>query len=469
LRLQQRVVAAGLSLFVATSGAHGQEAPAARAQSLIITNITIVDVTSGHLSPHMNVAVAGRRITAVSNKALNSSARATLDGTGMYLIPGLWDMHIHAFFTNDSTRFHATSDLMLPLFVANGVTGVRDMGSNLDAILAARDSVAAHQLIGPRMVVSGPMLDGPTSRYQVIIRIATAEDARAAVRKLKERGVDFIKTQSLVPRDAYFAVADASQREGIRFEGHVPYAIRGTEAIESGQHSFEHLLGVFEASTTREDSLITVGARSHSTYLALHDDAREAAIIAALGKHHVWQCPTIASDLNSATDLAADPGLPYWLHTAVDGWRRAAVRALNVTDTAELSVTRRYAVYDLDLVRKLHRAGAPILAGTDAPAGFDLVPGASIHRELEWLVAAGLTPLEALQTATINPANYLGRSGDLGTVAVGKLADLVILSRNPLTEIGNTRSIVAVVADGRYFPPNELSRMRLHLMELAAK
>lgn len=465
----RRTAPVGLALFLATFGAQAQEAPAARAGSLTITNITVVDVTNGHLSPHMNVAVDGKRITAVSGKTLTSSTGATFDGTGMYLIPGLWDMHIHAFFTNDSTRFHTTSELMLPLFVANGVTGVRDMGSNLGAILAARDSVAAHQLIGPRMVVSGPMLDGPTSRYQVIIKITTAEDARAAVRTLRERGVDFIKTQSLVPRDAYFAVADESRRQGISFEGHVPYAIHGAEAIAAGQHSFEHLLGVFEASTTREDSLIGVGARPHSTYLALHDDAEEAAIIADLGKHRVWQCPTIASDLNSAADLAGDPGLSYWLHTAVDGWKRAAVRGLNVTDTAELSVTRRYAVYDLDLVRKLHLAGAPILAGTDAPAGFDLVPGASIHHELEWLVAAGLTPLEALQTATINPARYLGRTRDLGTVAVGKLADLVMLSRNPLTEIGNTRSIVAVVADGRYFPPSELSRMRLHLMDLAAK
>lgn len=443
-------------------------APASRAQTLTITNITIVDVINGHLVPHMNVAVDGKRIAAISTKPLASSG-AILDGTGMYLIPGLWDMHIHAFFTNDSARFHTTSELMLPLFVVNGVTGVRDMGSNLDAILAARDSVAAHQLIGPRMVVSGPMLDGPTSRYQVIIKVGAPADARAAVQKLKQRGVDFIKTQSLVPRDAYFAIADETRSLGLSFEGHVPYAIRGAEAIDAGQHSFEHLLGVFEASTTREDSLITVGARSHATYLALHNDAREAAIIAALGKHHVWQCPTTASDLNSAGDLAAEPGLPYWLHIAVDGWKRAALRGLNVTDTAELSVTRRYAAYDLDLVRKLHKAGAPILAGTDAPAGFDLVPGASLPHELEWLVAAGLTPLEALQTATINPAIFLGRTRDVGTVAVGKLADLVILSRNPLAEIGNTRSVVAVVADGRYFSPTDLTRMRLHLMELAAK
>jgi imidazolonepropionase-like amidohydrolase len=444
-------------------------APAVPAQTLTITNITIIDVSDGRLSPHMSVAIDGKRITAVSSKPLAAPGGAALDGTGMYLIPGLWDMHVHAFFTNDSSRFHTTSTLMLPLFVANGVTGVRDMGSNLDAILAARDSIAAHQLIGPRMVVAGPMLDGPTSRYQVISKVATAQDGRAAVRQLKARGVDFVKTQSLVPRDAYFAVADESKRLGLGFEGHVPYAIRGGEAIAAGQRSFEHLLGVFEASTTREDSLITVGARPHSTNLALHDPAREAAIVAALGKAHVRQCPTIASDLNSAADLATDPSLPYWTHNAVEGWKRTALRGLNVTDTTALSVTRRYAAYDLDLVRKLHQAGAPILAGTDAPAGFDLVPGASIHQELQWLVAAGLTPLEALQSATINPARFLGRTRDLGTVAVGKAADLVILSRNPLADISNSRSVVAVVADGRYFSPTDLTRMRLHLMELAAK
>jgi imidazolonepropionase-like amidohydrolase len=444
-------------------------APSAHAQTLTISNITVIDVATGRLSPHMNVAVDGKRITSVSSTPLAPGAGATLDGTGMYLIPGLWDMHVHAFFTNDTSRFHSTSELMFPLFVANGVTGVRDMGSNLDVVLAARDSIAAHQLIGPRMVIAGPMLDGPTSRYQVIMKVSGAADARAAVQQLKQRGVDFIKIQSLVPREAYFAVADEARRLGLAFEGHVPYAIRGGEAIDAKQHSFEHLLGVFEASTTREDSLITLGARSHSTYLALHNDARETAIIAALGKNHVWQCPTIASDLNSAADLAADPGLPYWLRTAVDGWKRTALRGLNATDTAALTVTRRYAAYDLDLVHKLHKAGAPMLAGTDAPAGFDLVPGASLHHELEWLVAAGLTPLEALQSATINPATYLGRTKDLGAVAVGRLADLVVLSKNPLTEIGNTRSIVAVVADGRYFSPNDLARMRLKLLDLAAK
>jgi imidazolonepropionase-like amidohydrolase len=443
-------------------------APAA-AQSLTITNVTIVDVTNGHLRPHMNVVVDGKRITAIESRSpSNPAPGSTLDGTGKYLIPGLWDMHVHAFFTNDTARFHSTSELMLPTFIVNGVTGVRDMGSNLDAILAARDSIAAHQLIGPRMVVAGPMLDGPTSRYQAVLKVTTADDARAAVRKLHDRGVDFIKTQSLVPRAAYFAVAEATKREGIRFEGHVPNEIRATEAIAAQQHSFEHLLGVFEASTTREDSIVNGGKRDHATILASLSEANEARIIATLAKDHVWQCPTIASDLNTAVDLTSDPGLPFMPRATVEGWKRTALRGLNAPDTVA-AVTRRFAAFELDLDRRLHKAGVPFLAGTDAPAGFDLVPGPSLHHELEWLVAAGFTPLEALQTATINPATYLGRTRDLGTIDVGKLADLVVLSQNPLADISNTRSVVAVVADGRYYSPADLERMRLHLMDVAAK
>jgi imidazolonepropionase-like amidohydrolase len=440
------------------------------AQSLTISHITVVDVVKGRLIPDMTVTVDGKRIASVTpSRSARAASGAALDGTGMFIMPGLWDMHVHAFFTNDTARFHTTSELMLPLFITEGVTGVRDMGSNLDAILAARDSIAAHQLIGPRMVVAGPMLDGPTSRYQTIIKVATADDARIAVDMLHQRGVDFIKTQSLVPRDAYFAVADETARLHMQFEGHVPNAIRASEAIHAHQRSFEHLLGVFEASTTREDSMVIGASKAQALLLASHSDANERAIIAALARNRVWQCPTLVSDLNTPSDLVLDPGLPYWLHAAVDGWKRTSLRTLNSADTAAASVKRRFGTYELGLVTKLHAAGVPFLAGTDAPAGYDLVPGTSIHRELQWLVAAGFTPLEALQAATLNPAVYLGRTQDMGAVSAGKVADLVVLSRNPLADIGNTRSIVAVVADGRYYSPADLARMRLHLMELAAK
>ena len=413
----------------------------ASAQTITIDNVTIVDVANGRLQPRKTIVIDGKRIARIENASQATRAAATLDGTGKFVIPGLWDMHIHAQFTNDTARFHGTSEVMLPLFIVNGVTGVRDLGSNLEATLSVRDSIAAHQLIGPRMLVSGPMIDGPTTRYAAAIKVATPEEARAAVRMLKERGVDMIKTQTLIPRDAYFAMAAEATRLGIPFEGHVPREITAMEAVTARQRSFEHMIGVSDTSAT---------------------------LIAALAKNRVWQCPTVINSVGTAADFLNDPGLPFWLRASVEGWRRTAVSRLEAPDSAQRAfderVTRRLA-----LIKKLFDANVPFLAGTDAPAGYDLVPGTSIHRELELFVRAGLTPLQALQTATLNPAVYFGKTAEWGAVAPGKTADLVILARNPLVDIANTRSVAAVVADGRYYAPRELDRMRLRIMELAAK
>jgi imidazolonepropionase-like amidohydrolase len=416
-------------------------ATAMRAQTITIDNVTIVDVTNGRLQPRKTIVIEGNRIARIQNADNATRAAATLDGTGMFVIPGLWDMHVHAHFTNDTARFHATSEVMLPLFIVNGVTGVRDLGSNLEATLSTRDSVAAHHLIGPRMLVSGPMIDGPTSRYAAAIKVATPDEARAAVQMLKQRGVDLIKTQTLIPRDAYFALADEATRLGIPFEGHVPREITAMEAVTARQRSFEHLIGVSDTSTS---------------------------IVSALVRNQVWQCPTVINSVGTAADFTSDPGLPYWLRASVEGWRRTAVDRLSAPDSVARASGER-AKRRLAFIKKLYDAKVPLLAGTDAPAGYDLVPGASIHRELQLFVRAGLTPLQALQTATLNPAIYFGKTAEWGTVAAGKIADLVVLSRNPLLDIANTRSVIAVVADGRYYPSRELDRLRLRIMELAAK
>ena len=413
----------------------------ASAQTVTIDNVTIVDVTNGRLQSRRTIVIEGTRIVRIETATQSTRAAATLDGTGMFVIPGLWDMHIHAYFTNDTARFHSTSEVMLPLFVVNGVTGVRDLGSNLDATLAARDSVAAHQLIGPRMLVSGPMLDGPTTRYAAAIKVSTPDDARAAVRMLKGRGVDMIKTQSLIPRDAYFALADEATRIGIPFEGHVPNAVTALEAMTAHQRSFEHLIGVRDTAN---------------------------ALIAELARNKVWQCPTVINSVGTPSDLLNDPGVPFWLRPSVDGWRRSAVTQSAASDSAAQAFEAR-ANRRLALIKRMYDLKIPFLAGTDAPAGYDLVPGASIHRELQLFVRAGLTPLQALQTATLNPAIYFGKTADWGTIAPGKAADLVVLARNPLVDIANTRAVVAVVADGRYYSPRELDRMRLRIMELAGK
>lgn len=413
----------------------------ASAQTVTIDNVTIVDVTTGRLQPRQTIVIEGKRIARIEPASQATRAAATLDGTGMFVIPGLWDMHIHAYFTNDTARFHSTSEVMLPLFVVNGVTGVRDLGSNLDATLAARDSVAAHQLIGPRMLVSGPMLDGPTTGYAAAIKVATPDDARAAVRMLKDRGVDLIKTQSLIPKDAYFALADEATRIGMPFEGHVPNAITALEAMNAHQRSFEHLIGVRDTAN---------------------------ALIAELARNKVWQCPTVINSVGTAADLLSDPGLSFWLRQSVDGWRRSAVTQSAASDSAAQAFDAR-ANRRLALIKRMYDLKIPFLAGTDAPAGYDLIPGTSLHRELQLFVRAGLTPLQALQTATLNPAIYFGKTAEWGTVESGKTADLVVLARNPLVDIANTRAVVAVIADGRYYAPRELARMRLRIMELAGK
>ena len=446
-------------------------------QTLTITHVNVVDTVTGAIRPDTTVVVAGRRIVSVGPTAVErrgasqpEAKRGTVvDGRGEYLIPGLWDMHTHVFF--DQTAVDGT-DLILPMFLVNGVTGVRDMGSALDAVLRARNEIATHRMLGPRMVVSGPMLDGPKTTYKAAIAIATPEDGRRAVDMLKRRGVDFIKVQSGVPREAYFAIADESKRVGIAFEGHVPDAIRAAEAVGAGQRTFEHLIGIFEASSPDETKYLT-GTKTPGMFLASYDAAREAKLVHLLARDQVWQCPTLYWErgqwLVDVVDYGKDPDLAYAPRSwATEQWPASQKAILQSLDTDPLAVRERFVDHELGIVRRLHAAGVPFLAGTDTPAGVDVLPGISLHLELQRLVAAGFTPLEALETATLNPAKFLGRLGDEGTVEPGRVADLVLLEANPLEDIANTRRIAGVVADGRYLSREELARMREELRRLAA-
>jgi imidazolonepropionase-like amidohydrolase len=443
------------------------EPAAVREPTVILMHATVIDPRDGRLSPDRNIAIRGERILDVTagSARIPPGARA-VDAAGKFVIPGLWDMHIHTFF---GTWVPGGKEVTLPLLLANGITGVRDMGSELEPILAARAAIASHRMLGPRMVVAGPMLDGPRTQFPASIAIATPADGRRAVDMLADRGVDFIKLQSYVPRDAYFAIAERARQRHLVFVGHVPDAIRGAEAAVAGQKSFEHLIGIFEGSSTAEDALLA-GPKGPGRFLETYDPAKEAALTRLLVAQRVWQCPTLFWErgqwLVDVTEISADPDAIYapasWRNTS---WPRFTRSILKDLDTDPLAVRRRFVTHELELVQRLYRAGLPFLAGTDTPAGVDVIPGASLHHELERFVAAGLSPLAALQTATINPARFLGREAELGTVEPGKLADLVVLDKNPLLDIANTRSIAGVVAAGRYLSRGELDGM---LRDIAA-
>jgi imidazolonepropionase-like amidohydrolase len=438
---------------------------------LSIVNVAVIDVTGGPPQLHRTVVVRNGRIEDVHyfEPAKDKPPGIRVNGTGKFLIPGLWDMHVHMVFGD---WFPRGREVTLPLFIANGITGVRDMGGELEVLQQWRREIAEGTLIGPRMVMPGPMLDGPQPRFPSSIAIKTPEDGRRAVDDLKRRGVDFIKLQSLIPREAVFAIADEARKQDIPFVGHVPDAVRASEASNAGQKSFEHLIGIFEGASPLEDEFLK-GPKGPGKFLATYDPARAAKLFALLAKNQTWQCPTLVwergGNLLELTDFAHDPRAKYvpayWKDVT---WKRFTDQIEHEFNTDDGATRRRFVEKELEVVNTMHRAGIPFLAGTDTPPGVYIFPGFSLHEELQRFVAAGFTPLEALQTATINPAKFLGMEKALGTIEKGKLADLVLLDANPLDDIRNTQKIAGVVANGRYFSRVDLDRM-LAGVETAAK
>ena len=439
---------------------------------LIIHNVTVIDTTGGPSQPQRTVIVRDGKIAEVGSSAGGKGGTLPgthVDGSGKYVIPGLWDMHVHTVFGN---WFPRAKEVTLPLFIANGITGVRDMGSELEVLQHWRKEISAGTLVGPRMVMSGPMLDGPKPRFPSSIAIKTPEDGRRAVGDLKRRGADFIKLQSLIPRDAVFAIADEARKQDITFVGHVPDAVRASEASNAGQKSFEHLIGIFEGSSPLEDQFIK-GAKTESQFLSTYDPKRAEVLFALLAKNQTWQCPTLVwergGNLIEERDLAHDPRAKYvpayWKDVT---WKRFTDQVEHEFNTDDLATRKRFVEKELEVVNAMHRAGIPFLAGTDTPPGVYIFPGFSLHEELQRFVAAGFTPSEALQTATLNPAKFLGRENELGTIEKGKLADMVLLDANPLDDIRNTQKIAGVVANGRYFSRADLDRMLTEVEKQAA-
>ena len=437
--------------------------------TLVLNHVAIVDVTGKPLQQDMSVTIQGRRIVEITpaNKSMPKGDRV-IDASGKYLIPGLWDMHVHTVFGDWLPK---DENVILPLFVANGVTGVRDMGGDLDVLKVWRAQIDAGKLLGPRMVIAGPMLDGPVPRFPSSAPIKNAADGRKTVDDLKQGGVDFIKIQSLIPRDGYFAAADEAKKLGIPFVGHVPDAVRASEASEAGQKSIEHFTGVFEGCSPLEDQFMK-GPKGPGKFVATYDDARATALIAKFAKNQTWQVPTLVWEhgqwLIDESDFGHDPLTKYAPAAWKDRtWPMFTKDILKDMDTDPAPVRERFTQMELEITNKMHKAGVPFLAGTDTAAGVHVFPGFSLHEELIFFVKAGFTPLEALQTATLNPAKFFGKQADFGSVEKGKIADLVLLDGNPLDDIHNTQKIQAVVLAGRFFSRTDLDDM-LHAVERAA-
>ncbi len=446
-------------------------------QSLVIKRVSVIDATgrAPALQRNMTVVIDGDRITAVepSGKTRIPKSAVVVDGAGKFLIPGLWDMHVHGASDDRAPWSHL-------LFIANGVVGVRDMSGPLDAHAWRTNQASkpsSNQDPSPTIFLGSPIVDGPNPVWPDSIVVADEAQARAVVDQQQQRGADFIKVYSRLPRNAYFAIADEATQRGIPFEGHVPESVTAEEASDSGQKSVEHLTRValscskegkgIDAELQRLEALfrepqttpaqkVDIGKRiiaQNTRIVATFDEPTAQALFARFVKNGTWQCPTLTL-LQGQIDNplpASDPRLSYLSKSVRERWDAGYYRNFPPeARAAMIELTKAEFAESKQIVNLMYRADVPILAGTDA-MNPQCYPGFGIHDELALLVDAGLPPLAALQASTRNAAQFMGQLDRRGTIEAGKVADLVLLDQNPLADIHNTRAIHAVVLNGKLF------------------
>lgn len=415
--------------------------------AVVVAHVTVIDVIGGAAKADQTVVLRDARIAEVgpAKETRVPPDAKVIDGRGRFLIPGLWDMHVHVL-------WDPAVDTLLPLFIANGVTGVRDMHTHapFEQVRRWHNEVEEGKRVGPRLVYAGPIVDGPKTIWPGSIAARDAESARKAVRDLKASGAAFVKVYERLPREAYFAIADEAKKQGIRFAGHIPEAITPVEASDAGQHSVEHLSHLLEHCSTGDGPN--------------YDPVKGAALFETFKKNQTWQCPTLivarTTTFGREDRFAKDPRRKYFTPFILS-------RVGFDDSKRDWNFTLRVWKEEQKLMRDMQQAGVELLAGTDTPIVRN-VPGFTLHDELAALVEAGLTPLRALQAATSNPARFMGRLDSMGSIEKGKVADLVLLSADPLLDIANTTRIEAVVADGRLYDRAAVDKL-LEAVEATAK
>ena len=455
-KLRKAVMKRALTLFVILlSPSFGF----AQAKPLAFTHVTLIDGTGAPPQIDVTVLIKGERIAAIGKVVVVPADAKIVDATGKFMIPGLWDMHVHWL-----------DKPSLGLYLANGVTGVRQMFGHLKQVHSSQELVEGN-LLGPRMVVASPIVDGPKPVWPSSIPVSSEAEGRLAVQKIKKEGYDFIKVYSLLPRAGYFAIADEAKKLGIPFAGHVPELVTAAEASDAGQKSFEHLYRVLDGCSRIEDQLhdeiVAALGKPNTDAAAVYNlrksqakqvmetysEEKAAALFARFVKNGTWQDPTLTV-LRAMANLddvqfTNDARLKYVSPSVRRQWDPKNDFRLKNQTAADYAFRRSLLERQYLLVAAMHQAGVKFLAGTDVLNPY-CFPGFSLHDELYLLVhKCHFTPLQALQCATRNAAEYLGRLNDLGTVEPGKLADLVLLNANPLDNIRNSNKIHTVVLNGR--------------------
>lgn len=454
-------------------------------RSFAITGATVVDISNG--SKNMfDILIEGERIkNIVPQGQLNISAKThTVDATGQYVIPGLWDAHVHM------TAWPEMRDQLAVLYIANGITSVRDMGGRLEDILSFRARASEEDAVAPRMWIAGPIVDGAPRITDggdhgpdMAVEVCTPEEAVALVDDLVAQGVNFIKPYEMLLPEVFKALVQRAQHyHHLPACGHLPIRMTIPEVLEVGQYDIQHLGGIcagikYDCSINSKrlaadrravldgcahgesgvDLLIKI-LNSTEVTPEEQDTDRIADLIQLFVEKGTWHTPTLIIVAgHRELKLTNDPFVTDTLRYLPESRRKKVIEAQNSTaDPIKLDQWRRW---NFEVVGQMHAAGVKFLAGTDCPAFPDYTPAFCLHLELQAMVLAGLSPLEALQTATINPAQFFNITDDFGSIETGKFADLVLLERDPLLDIKNCRCISGVFSRGKFYDRQVLSEL----------
>ncbi len=467
-------------------------------RALALTHMTVIDTTGAPAQPDVTIVIRGDRIVGMgkSGKIRVPAGSQVVNAAGKFLIPGLWDMNVFWYNPEDYLR----------LFIANGVTGVREVLGYAEHHEFRRE-IEAGRLLGPRMVIGtrwilGPIPSDPDNKAEIVV--ANGVEARQAVIEAQKYGADFIEVggTDTLSRNAFLALVDEAKKRGIPLEGHVPISVSVEEASNAGLSDIDTTPAMFDiallaASSAREADVLRSWQQALAGVLAsnepnldvllegpgyrarmelaldTYDPKKAKALFDLLKANHTWMCPTLIAQRNHTffddPSIASDPRLKYLSPGERSWFNDEKDRMFDMRGPDNGAVWRNYYHRYFEIVGAMHRAGVGFLAGTTTEEPLFTVPGFSLHDELALLVQAGFTPMEALQTATVNSARFLGKEHDFGTVAPGKFADLVLLDANPLVDISNTRKITAVVYRGKLYPRASLDAMLARVWALASR
>ncbi len=446
-----------------------------------IIDINVVDVTRGEIHYGQTVVIVGGRIQAIapSGNAQIPASALRVPGEGRYLMPGLWDMHVHlrGDLKNPAIRMADENAALLDLFLPNGITGIREMGGDLaDDVLRWRGEIAAGKRMGPRILTAGRKIDREPPAWPGSLGVKTEAEAREAVRQVKQSGADFVKIYfSEVSPEVLHGVVDEAHKLRLRVTGHMPLNMSIQEFIETGVDGMEHAQYLPAGDREEYDRFVKERAHRRDTpwamdametnarLLAMEDSKQSEVVYRRMAEKQFWVTPTLTVYEHvieqASRDYEQDARKRYIFPSIWASWD-AKTGDRTTLQGRPLEIRKISFKRWQDGTVAAHKAGVPMLLGTDSGAdNVHTIPGWSIHEELEALVKAGLSPVEALRMGTIDAARWRGEDATEGSVEPGKVADLVILRSNPLEAIRHTEEIDAVFKNGKQYSRADLDAM----------